>query len=218
MAKKRASKQYEEEEMQYDKMSINSEDQIQDTDELTSVNSLIPKGNINVEEDDDEQEKMKGAMLPKPKGERDPKMDEEPIEGEDLGVKEDSFLMDRKVSKEDLEAHARLEKRDFLGSNVRKPRDFAAMFGKGKSSEQNPKIDVDYSIDNNTPFRKELMAKQLLRNAHSRDIDDVKNTKRIFNEFKLEEELIDAILEDKEAYKNNDFITQLQELIPDTDM
>lgn len=217
MAKKRTSRQYDEEEMRYGKMSINSEDQLQNMGK-TAINNLIPTGNINVEEEDDEQEKMNGAMLPKSKGERDPSMDEGPIEGEDLGVKEDSFLMDRKVSKEDLEAHARLEKRDFLGSNVRKPRDFAAMFGKGKSSEQNPKIDVDYSIDNNTPFRKELMAKQLLRNIHSRDVDDVKNTKRIFKEFKLEDELVDAILEDKNAYKNDDFITQLRDLIPDTDM
>ena len=46
--------------------------------------------------------KKKGLNLPPSQGIRDPKKDKDPLEGEDIGLQEDSFLLSRKVSEEDL--------------------------------------------------------------------------------------------------------------------
>ena len=62
------------------------------------------------------------------------------------------------------------------------------------------------------------MAKQLLRNFHSRNLSEVKNARRILKELRIDEELLEAIKEDQKAHENEDFIQQLGDLIPDTDM
>lgn len=221
MAKRRMYKQYEEEEQRRRLRSVNSEEELQKFNGLTSVNNAMEMEstrNVNAEEEESEQPKLRGAMLPKAQGERDPRMDKDAIEEEHLGLSEDNFLISRKVSPQDLEAHADLEEREFLGSNMRKAKDFASIFGRGQSSEEHPKIDLTYNIENNTPFRKELMAKQLLRNFHSRNLSEVKNARRILKELRIDEELLEAIKEDQKAHENEDFIQQLGDLIPDTDM
>ncbi|MCP4439480.1 MAG: hypothetical protein GY810_11110 [Aureispira sp.] len=169
---------------------------------------------IKKEEEEEEEETMGGLSIPEAKAKRDPKMDIDPLEGEDLGLDEDDFLADREVNPLDLKAHMKLKKKDLLGSNVRRPRDFASIFDKGKSSKEDPKLDLGYSIHHNTPFKKELIAQQLLRNYHSTESREVANTERIFKEFQLDEETLEEIKTDTLAHENEELIEKLKNIIP----
>jgi hypothetical protein len=217
MAKKRKlPKKYEEEE-EY-------------KDEKLSVNRLKGKENdgpvsVNRALEEEQFERgittSKGIVVPKAEEGRDPKMDEEPIEEEDLGLPEDSFLLDRKVGKLELLIHMNAQEKQFLGSNIRKPRDFASIFENGMSSPEDPKLDMAYEVDQNPEFKKELIAQQLLRNFHSDDSTESRNAQLIFKELDLwddEDEIATDFKEelkgDPKAHLNLDLVQVLQERIP----
>lgn len=165
-------------------------------------------------EEEEEEDTLGGLLIPEAKAKRDPKMDIDPLEEEDLGLEEGDFLADREVQSRDLEAHMELKKKGFLGSNTRRPREFTSIFDKGKSSKDDPKLDLGYRIHHNTPLKKELIAQQLLRNYHSKESSEVSNTKRIFQEFQLDEETLEAIKTDTMAHENEDLIEKLKNIIP----
>lgn len=197
----------------------------QDDNEKISINRLKEgeeEGPISVNRalEKEQEEKAitggKGKKIPIPEAERDPKMDEEPISEKDLGLSDDSFLLDRKVNKRDLMAHIDAQEKQFLGSNIRKPRDFAAIFDKGKSSPENPKLDLAYEIHQNPEFKKELIAQQLLRNFHSEDAVEVRNAEHVFTELKLmeKEDFVDLIRTDEAAHENEALIDMLMKVLP----
>ncbi len=217
MAKKRKlPKKYEEEyEQDLEKISVNRL-KGRKNDGPVSVNRALEE-----EQFEKRITTSKGIKVPKAEKGRDPRMDEEPIEEEDLGLPEDSFLMDRKVSKIDLLIHMDAQEKQFLGSNIRKPRDFAAIFEKGKSDREDPKLDMAYEVDQNPEFKKELIAQQLLRNFYSDDSVEVKNTEMIFKELELWDdkdeistEFKEALEDDPKAYLNENLIEILQNRIP----
>ena len=147
---------------------------------------------------------------------RDPKIDKEPIVADDLGLDDTEFLLDRKVHKNDLKKHIHIHKKNFLGSNVRKPRDFAAIFAKGKSSPEAPKIDLAYDIQQNPNFKRELIAMQLLRNYQSKDMLEERNAEKILKSLKLlkDEDFVDELESDKKAYKNKGLIGMIASVFP----
>jgi hypothetical protein len=161
----------------------------------------------------EEEGKSQGIKIPVAKANRDPKKDKDPIEGEDLGLVENDFLLSRKVSKEDLEIHNKMSDEALLGSNERKPKDFMNVFSRGPSTKEQPKVDTSVSIENNALIQKEVAAKQLLRNYHSKDNKEKDNTNNILTELKLDEEIIKEIKEDKKAYQNENLIEILKELL-----
>lgn len=234
MAKKsRASKVHEEEEEQMDKLSINNVFEDKESEELMSINMALEQEKEQTNDSDevqeidhtaeeiaeqqqkkaDEEAANKGITIPPAKAQRDPKKDKDPIEGEDLGVDENDFLLSRKVTEKDLEIHNKLNKEQLLGSNVRKPRDFMEVFRRGPSSKETPKIDTMYSIENNQLIQKEVAATQLLRNYHSKDNKEKNNMHHLLLELNLEEDLIKEIKEDKNAYKNQNLIDVIKEMI-----
>lgn len=146
--------------------------------------------------DDDHQKTVsKGKVIPPAEDVRDFSLDAEPIDESDLGLPEDSFLLDRKVNKNDLYIQNESIEKQFLGSNVRKLRDFESLFKKGLSSKRDPKIDLVYEIDQNPILRKEIISEQLLRNFKSKDDLESKNARNIFIEMNLwdEEDFKDEI-------------------------
>ena len=125
----------------------------------------------------------------------------------------DRFLLSRKVSKEDLEIHNKMNDEALLGSNERKPKDFMNVFSRGPSTKEQPKVDTSVSIENNALIQKEVAAKQLLRNYHSKDNKEKDNTNNILIELKLDEEIIKEIKEDKKAYQNDNLIDIIKQLM-----
>lgn len=172
------------------------------------------KSDSNIKKEEEEEDTLGGLLVPEAQAKRDPTMDIDPLEEEDLGLEEGDFLADREVNSNDLEAHMELKDKDFLGSHARRPREFASIFDKGKSSKEDPKLDFGYRIDHNTPLKKELIAQQLLRNYHSQESSEVANTDRIFQEFQLDEETLEAIQTDTLAYQNEELIEKLKNIIP----
>ena len=161
----------------------------------------------------DEEGASKGFNIPAAKAERDPNKDKDPIEGEDLGLQEDDFLLSRKVSKEDLFIHNQMQDEALLGSTESKPKDFMNVFNRGPSTKNTPKVDTTNDIENNALVQKEVAAKQLLRNFHSRDSTEKANTENILSELKIDTELIKEIEEDKSAYKNDNLIDIIKNLL-----
>ncbi|BDS15312.1 hypothetical protein [Aureispira anguillae] len=231
MAKKRASKIYEEEKEQLDKRSINTLFADKEDEELMGINAALEKDKKNASSVEEEKEikseqtdllkaqqkraeaeaANKGISVPPAKAQRDPKMDKDPIEGEDLGLEENDFLLSRKVTELDLEVHNKVNREGLLGSNVRKPRDLVSIFSRGLSTNESPKIDSAYSIENNKILQKEIAAIQLLHNYHSRDNSEKNNARHLFAEIYLEEDLIEEIKADKKAYENEDLIAIIRE-------
>ena len=161
----------------------------------------------------EENAKKQGLNLPAPQQKRDPKKDKDPIEGEDLGLQENDFLLSRKVNQSDLEMHASVNEEALLGSNERKPKDFLNVFRRGPSTKEQPKVDTTAAIENNAIVQKEVAAKQLLRNYHSKDNTEKNNALNIFKELKLTEEMIQEIKEDRGAHKNQNLIETIRELL-----
>ncbi|WCL81657.1 hypothetical protein PPO43_00920 [Saprospira sp. CCB-QB6] len=160
----------------------------------------------------------KGRLAPVPEEGRDPTMDEDPLEAEDLGLPEDSILVDRRLRKEELQLQMNAQSKDFLGSNMHRSRDFAAIFAKGQSSKEDPKLDLAYEIDQNLEYRKELVAQQLLRNFHSADSKESYNAGLIFKELGLtdkdDEDFADDVSADSAAHENEEFIEQIRKRLP----
>jgi len=238
--KKRASKMYEEEEKQKGKLSINNLFAEKEDDDLMSINMALEKEKeekSHTEEDQDheshedrlaqeietlEQEQLekaeveaasKGVKVPEPQARRDPKKDKDPIEGKDLGLTENDFLLSRKVTIKDLEVHNEMNQEALLGSNVRKPKDFLSVFSRGPSSKDNPKVDTMYDIENNQVVQNHVAAKQLLHNYHSKDSTERANTLNIFLELNLDKEVLKEIKADQNAHKNKDLIETIKRLL-----
>ena len=150
--------------------------------------------------------KKKGLNLPPSQGIRDPKKDKEPLEGEDIGLQEDSFLLSRKVSEEDLLVQNELNDEMLLGSNESKADDMLQIFRKGKSTKNQPKLDTTYNIENNATEQKKITSRQILTNYHSSDSSARSNALNILQELKIDEEVIGQIDEDENAFQNMDLI------------
>lgn len=170
------------------------------------------------EEQESRKTTAKGRLAPVPEEGRDPTMDEDPLEAEDLGLPEDSILVDRRLRKEELQLQMNAQSKDFLGSNMHRTRDFAAIFAKGQSSKEDPKLDLAYEIDQNLEYRKELVAQQLLRNFHSADSKESYNAGLIFKELGLtdkdDEDFADDVSADSAAHENEEFIEQIRKRLP----
>ena len=200
------------------------QEEYQDDNEKLSINRMKEgeeEGPMSVNRalELEQEEKVtvnKGIKAPVPEAGRDPSLDEAPIEEDDLGLPEGSFLIDRKVNHRDLYVQMNAQEKQFLGSNVRKPRDFASIFDKGKSSESDPKLDLAYEIHHNPEFKKRLIAQQLLRNYNSVDSNEVLNAELVFKELKLmeNEDFVDGIHVDLFAHENDDLIAMLQKILP----
>jgi len=167
-------------------------------------------------ENDRRQTINKGKNLPPAKELRDTNKDETPISEDDLGLPEDSYLLKRKVSKKELMLQNETQKKQFLGTNVRKVRDFISIFDKGFSNKTNPKVDLNYEIAQNPVLRKELIAQQLLRNYKSDNQLERRNTKQIFDELNLSEQegFIDKIEETESIHTDTNFISKIVEKLP----
>jgi len=158
----------------------------------------------------------KGKKVPIAKEGRNPKLDATPIEEKDLGLPEESFLLDRKVAKADLKLQMDAQEKQFLGGNIRKVRDFKQIFDKGKSSPENPKLDLAYDIQQSSLAKKELIAQQLLRNYKSEDSHEVSNSEKIFKELKIndDEKFVAGLESDAFPFKNEDLIDKIVKLMP----
>jgi len=227
MAKKRAKKIYDEEEKALQKRSINGVFKDKEEDDFMGINAALEKENNNSEQITEEEEAIKatqkqllekqqedakteaankGVTIPKAIAMRDPKKSQDPLEGEDLGLEENDFLLARKVTKEDLEAHNEVNEEGLLGSNIRKSRDFVSIFSRGPSTNESPKIDSSLPILNNKLLQKEVAAVQLLHNYHSKDNKEKSNALQIFKELYLEEDDIKEIKSSNTAYQDEDLI------------
>jgi hypothetical protein len=227
MAKQRAKKIYEEEDETLQKQSINGVSKDKEQDELMGINAALEQETSNSEYSSEEEEALraeqeqlrkkqqedaeteaasKGVTIPKATAVRDPKKSQDPLEGEDLGLEEDDFLLARKVTKEDLEAHNEVNEEGLLGSNIRKPRDFVSVFSRGPSTNKSPKIDSSVQILNNKDLQKEVAAVQLLHNYHSKDNKEKSNALQVFKELYLDDDIIKEIAEDNKAYEDDDLI------------
>lgn len=238
MAKTKASKVYKEEDEEAEKRSINGVFADKEEDELMSINAALDKEKEKEKEKEVEKtpeaeleqeaskkelkteenkyaniNKAKGIKVPPPKALRNPKKDKDPLEGEDLGLKEDDFLLTRKITEQDLDVHNKANKKELLGSNVRKSKDLVNVFSRGPSTDEKPKMDTMYAIENNDVMQKEIAAKQLLRNYHSSNNKESNNMKRILKELKVDEEVMKQIKDDKKADKNEKLIDIIKELL-----
>lgn len=152
-----------------------------------------------------------GVNIPPPRARRDPRKDKDPIEGEDLGLQEDDFLLSRKVTPEDLEAHNEINQEGRLGSNMRDPKDFAGIFTRGASTNEAPKVDTVYGIENNYVTQGEVAARQLLRNCHSRDNQEKSNALHILRSMGLDDEVINEIKSNRNAHDDDDLVQMVGE-------
>lgn len=193
----------------------NTEDaDVKDVQGNTEETALIEEDPIDLQEQlATEEAKKQGLNLPDAVQKRDPKKDKDPIEGEDLGLAENDFLLSRRVTKSDLELHINSREEGLLGSNERKPKDFLNVFRRGPSTKKKPKVDTSAAIENNAVIQKEIAAKQLLRNYHSTDNTEKNNTLHIFNELKLDEELMSEINGNRNAYNDQNLIKVIRELL-----
>ena len=198
-------------------VSENQDYNLNESDE-ESVNKTNPN-NFQLDEKELEEDRrqtiLKGKQLPVAKELRDTEKDSIPIEEDDLGLPEESYLISRKVTKKDLMLQNETQEKQFLGANVRKLRDFVSIFDKGLSSKASPKIDMNYQISQNPILRKELVAQQLLRNYKSKNGFEHRNTKAIFKELNLleDEEFKDSI-DLNEAHQNESLIAKLISKLP----
>jgi hypothetical protein len=157
----------------------------------------------------------RGKSMPLLKRLRDPNKDKQPLAPEQMGLAEDdSFLTTRELRPIDLRRHQDVHQKDFLGTNFRKPRDFMRMFEKGKSSKQQPKLDLSENIEANPILKKELIAEQVLRNLHSRNRPEVKLMSKLLKDIDVTQDEIQEYKDDRKAHRNKEFIQQLQDKIP----
>lgn len=201
-----ATMEMEEEAMKTEE--IVEEETMEEETEVIEVDPIEIKQKIA-----EETAKSQGLNLPAAEQKRDPKKDKDPIEGEDLGLVENDFLLSRKVSKEDFDLHANVNEEALLGSNERKPKDFLNVFQRGPSTKNQPKVDTSADIENNAVVQKEIAAKQVLRNYHSNDSSEKGNALNIFKELKLDKDIIKEIKEDKRAHQNQNLIEIIRELL-----
>jgi hypothetical protein len=191
---------------------------LNDSESKSSEDILSDKFRLDEKEfeDDRRQTISKGKQLPFAKELRDTEKDANPIEEEDLGLPDDSFLIKRKVSRKDLILQNETQEKQFLGANVRKLRDFVSIFDKGLSSKNNPKIDLNYEITQNPKLRKELIAQQLIRNYKSKNELEQRNTKSIFKELNLleEEDFKDKIDSEADIYNDDKLISKITSKLP----
>ena len=233
MAKKRAGKKYDEEDELLDKVSVNYQEEETDKDELMGINAALERQK-ELEQDeqqkkeiDEQQQELlewtqqeeeveaanKGISLPPAIAKRDPKKSKDPLEGEDLGLDENDFLLSRKVTEIDLDVHNEINEESLLGSNVRKPKDFLSIFTRGKSTNEAPKLDTTQAIENNALVQKELAARQILYNYHSRDNKEKYNALNILKELYLDDDIIKEIKSNRNASDDDDLVEILKELL-----
>lgn len=231
MAKQRASKLHDEEDELLEKLSVNYMEDEVDQKEVMGINAALEREReqeedqqrqkeLDEQQDDlldwQEQEEEteannKGVSLPPALAKRDPKKDKDPLEGEDLGLDEHDFLLSRKVREIDLDVHNDIMEESLLGSNIRKPRDFLSIFSRGKSTNDAPKLDMTDAIENNTLVQKELAAKQILENYHSRDNKETYNSLNILKELGLDDDVIKEIKTNKKASGEDDLVDLIKE-------
>lgn len=147
-----------------------------------------------------------GINIPPPQAARDPRKDKDPIEGEDLGLREGDFLLSRKITPEDLDAHNDIHQDGLLGSNMRHHKDFGEIFSRGPSTDENPKVDTVYGIENNKIHQSEMAAKQLLRNCHSRDNKEKNNAIQVLKTMGLDDDLIQEIKSTNSAHDDDKLV------------
>ncbi|MDC0230808.1 hypothetical protein OAK19_02490 [Aureispira] len=218
---KEQAQSYNNEDENLDDMKDSTEESLMEEEtqeEETIVEEIVEEEDSNtiVEkklQQADEDGASKGYNIPVAQAGRDTNKDKDPIAGEDLGIQEDDFLLSRKVSKEDLFAHNQMQDEELLGSTENKPKDFMNVFNRGPSSKNTPKVDTTNDIENNAMVQKEVAAVQLLRNFHSKDSTEKANTENILSELKIDTDLIKEIEEDKSAYKNDNLIDIIKNLL-----
>jgi len=147
-----------------------------------------------------------GVNIPPARAVRDPRKSKDPLEGEDLGLREGDFLLSRKITSEDLEAHNDIHQDGLLGSNMRHHKDFAEIFSRGVSTDENPKVDTVYGIENNKVDQGEMAAKQLLRNCHSRDNKEKNNAIQVLRTMGLDDDLIQEIKSTSDAHDESKLV------------
>ncbi len=233
MARKKASKQYDEDEEFLEKRSVNYQEDEADQEEIMGINAALEREKEQQEDqtqkkeiEEQQQELMewkaqeeeaeaanKGISLPPAYAKRDPKKDKDPLEGEDLGLDENDFLLSRKVTELDLDIHNEVNEDGLLGSNVRKPKEFLSIFSRGRSTNEAPKIDTTFTIENNSLMQKELASRQILNNYHSRDNKEKSNALNILKELELDEDEIKEIKSKRNASSDQDLVDLLKELL-----
>ena len=161
--------------------------------------------------------KWRGKALPVLKNERDIKDDKEPITPEDLGLQpEDEFLIERKLTATDMRKHQDTHEKDFLGTNMRRSRDFLQMFDKGSSSEEKPKMDLAYNVEFSPNTKKQLIAEQMLRNLESSKKRESDLADKILKEMiagKASEEEMEEI-EEVEDFRDPEITENIANFIP----
>jgi hypothetical protein len=233
MAKRKASKLHDEEEELLLKRSVNYQEDELNQEELMGINAALEREKEQ-EEDQQRQKELeeeqqdllewqeeeqeaeavnKGVSLPPAYAKRDPDKDKDPLEGEDLGLDEHDFLLSRKVTELDLDVHNEINEDQLLGSNVRKPKDFLSIFTRGRSTNDAPKIDTTFAIENNALVQKELAARQILNNYHSRDNKEKSNALNVLKELDLDDDVIKEIKSKRNASSDQDLVDLLKELL-----
>jgi hypothetical protein len=158
---------------------------------------------------------VRGKSLPVLKRTRDTSNDKQPLMPAQMGLsEEDSFLTSRKVTPIDLRRHQEVHKKDLLGTNFRKPRDFMRMFDKGPSTKQQPKLDLSYSIEANPELKRELIVEQVLRNLHSAIRGERVLAEKILIEMGTDKEQMEDFKDDPKANQNREFIEKISGEVP----
>ncbi len=184
---------------------------VEQTDEDLSVQvsqqeDMITSKKVDLIQEIDESNN-EGINIPPARALRDPRKDKDPIEGEDLGLRKGDFLLSRKITPEDLDAHNDIHQDGLLGSNMRHYRDFSEIFSRGVSTDENPKVDTVYGIENNKVDQGEMAAKQLLRNCHSRDGKARNNALHILRPMGLDDDLIQEIKSTSDAHDEDKLVS-----------
>lgn len=141
-------------------------------------------------------EHVRGKALPLLKYMRNSKKDKQPITPEQLGMdEEDNFLTSRQLDANDLQAHQKVNKKGFLGTNFKKPADFMRMFDKGPSTKQQPKLDLKNNLEQNPLIKKTLIAQQILCNLKSEERRERVMMEKLLKDMDLDEEIMEQLLE-----------------------
>ena len=175
--------------------------------------TVVDEDEVMDEMDDLDEANNEGVNIPPAYAERDPDKDKDPLEGDDLGLREDDFLLNRKITSTDLEVHHEIHPDGGLGSNMRDPKKFASIFTRGQSTDQAPKVDTAYGIENNGVTQGEVAAKQLLRNCHSRDNAERGNAIHILQKMGLDPDVIQAIKSNSDAHEDSRLVALVGEYL-----
>lgn len=205
------NKDQEKEFLEAERLSVNLEEWDMEYSDLVSVNRAFELDRVEPKKLGE----FRGKTMPRIRNLRDPKKDVEPITPEQVGLEEeDQFLVEREVRPDDLRRHQAVHQKDFLGTNFRKPRDFFKMFERGKSTEEQPRLDLSYGIEYNTDLRKTLIAEQILCNLQSRDTREVGKMKLLLKDLEITNEEIKEFLESAQPNQDEELVQQLQAKIP----